>query len=112
MTPPKCEICTTHHYGWQAHTFAINKAKVRLTDAINTAINTDAINREAEGEEVGCPLLRGNEPGGRHADVVRGVDKGSESGVAPGHPGKSANRRSREAYNQYMREYMRKRRER
>jgi hypothetical protein len=71
---------------------------------------TDAPNREAEGEEVGHALLRGDEPGGRHADPVRGLDSGVEPGVAPSHPGKSANRRDRAAYNAYQREYMRKRR--
>jgi hypothetical protein len=109
MTPPKCPICSTAHYGWQAHTFATNKRLTeRLTsteDATNNATNT-----EAEGEEVGCPLLRGDEPCGRHADPVRGLNPEVEPGVAPSHPGKSANRRDRAAYNAYQREYMRKRR--
>jgi hypothetical protein len=55
-------------------------------------------------------LLRGDEPCGRHADPVRGLNPEVEPGVAQSHPGKSANRRDRAAYNAYQREYMRKRR--
>jgi hypothetical protein len=98
----------------------------------------NATNTEAEGEEVGCPLLRGDEPCGRHADPVRGLNPEVEPGVAQSHPGNSgracvvagdaadqecvgqsdvlvasvrtANRRDRAAYNAYQREYMRRKR--
>jgi hypothetical protein len=97
MTPPKCPICSTAHYGWQAHTFATNKRLTeRLTsteDATNNATNRDS--------DRACVVVGGapdQEPVG-------------QSDVLVASPAvRTANRRDRAAYNAYQREYMRRKR--
>jgi hypothetical protein len=95
MTPPKCPICSTAHYGWQAHTFATNRAT-------NKAATNNATNREAEHQE-GARVV---------GDVLAGANsqRHGDSRLAEGPGDKTPNRRSRAAYNAYQREYMRKRR--
>lgn len=80
---PLCELCGDRHGSHQAHRFATNAATNRH------ATNAGATNTTAR--EVG------------RAEVDRSVD--SEVGLV-----RTANRRTREAYNAYQREYMRKRR--
>lgn len=71
----------------------------RLTGAINRA--DDAINRRAA--EVTCA-------GVGPADVGEVNPIGGEGAAESSRGGRAPNRRSREAYNRYMREYMKKRR--
>lgn len=133
MTEPKCELCGERHHPKQAHRWpAIN------TGAINN-VRGSAINgsEAGDGESASCseetvaeverggpedfqrglrdddakPVgvsgsLRGEEP----ADKAGVEDDGLERGLDSRRRGKTLNRRSREAYNAYMKEYMRKRR--
>ncbi len=94
---PLCDICGDRHESWQSHRFATNIASnKRLTDATNKESN--ATNR-VDGA-VGIPEVSGGLPG----SVVQNV-----SGMRKvGGDTRTANRRSREAYNAYQREYMRK----
>ena len=94
-----CEGCGKSYWwpaaGWQHEKCATNAAtnilanvpEVRLTDATNGIEQSD---RDMQGSE--------SEAAGGHSVRER------DSGVA----GKTQNRRSREAYNAYQRQYMRK----
>lgn len=102
---PLCSLCASRHYGYQAHVFATNGATNRV------ATNADATNRVAtknpgEVREPAKELCAG--PGVRSGSPDGGQDGGSEAGAGRGD--RVANRRTREAYNAYQREYMRKRR--
>jgi len=91
MKPPKCRLCEALHWSHEPHKFATNTIEV----ATNTATNRDdaATNKgTAVHDSISAPA------------VQVGVGE-SESVVA-----RTSNRRSREAYNSYQREYMRKRR--
>ena len=84
---PLCDLCGTRHHGYQGHVFATNEI---------------ATNNE---------LRRGKDVGRQAASESPDVSGGAtmaervlESGA------RTANRRSREAYNTYQREYMRKQR--
>jgi hypothetical protein len=79
-----CDICGTRHHAYQAHVFATNRI----------ATNTSATNKPKKVAEVGEGLRRGGE-----------AREPADEGVA-----KTRNRRTREAYNAYQREYMRRRR--
>ena len=88
---PLCDLCGTRHESYQAHVFATNR------NATNRVATNSATNKKA------VPLDE------RASDAPSGaLDLGSA--VAKAEPAKTPNRRSREAYNAYQREYMRKRR--
>jgi hypothetical protein len=81
-----CDICGTRHHAYQAHVFATNRI----------ATNTSATNKAVETKDAESGAgLRGV------GDVPEPANEGAE---------KTRNRRTREAYNAYQREYMRRRR--
>lgn len=90
---PKCDLCGDRHEPHQAHKFATN----------TSATNRNATNRitESGSSERSLEGRRGKE---EHQEVL-----GSEVGASVA---KTKNRRSRDAYNAYQREYMRKYRSR
>jgi hypothetical protein len=95
MKPPKCRLCGHEHYG-VAHVFASN-----TESASNNASNTERP-EAVSGEVVGRGLAGGSGEGNDKRDAVR-------------HPSEAwqrvaKQRWSREAYNAYQREYMRRRR--
>jgi hypothetical protein len=91
MTPPKCPICSTAHYGWQAHTFATNTAT-------NKAATNNATNRDSDRA---CVVVGG----------ASDQESVGQSDVLVASPAvRTANRRDRAAYNAYQREYMRRKR--
>jgi hypothetical protein len=95
---PKCDLCGTRHESYQAHVFATNRI----------ATNTSATNRK---ETRGHRVLVDVQPdaGARGAEVVVDAVGGGPQKLGS-RSAKSSNRRSRESYNAYQREYMRKRR--
>ena len=94
---PVCALCGSRHELYQAHVFATNTSATNR-GATNSATNV-ATNDGREGLRVSSPGRMGcDEP----ALEITGPGIGGE--------GKTANRRSREAYNAYQREYMRKKR--
>jgi uncharacterized Zn finger protein (UPF0148 family) len=106
MTPPKCPICSTAHYGWQAHTFATNKRLTeRLTsteDATNNATNREASSQSEQRLVVGSPAGSPADNSAHDVGVTRAqIRRGEE---------RTPNRRDRAAYNAYQREYMRRKR--
>jgi hypothetical protein len=84
---PICDICGTRHESYQAHVFASTQ--------VMPATNRIATNKSVATNRSAVGVVQGDAAGGVAGEVV---------------PGKSKNRRSREAYNTYQREYMRKRR--
>jgi hypothetical protein len=87
---PLCEYCGTRHESYQGHVFATN-----------TATNRNATNkRSGDGVSGGSPISGGVELGSK-------VDEAGGGFVVQA---RTKNRRSREAYNAYQREYMRKKR--
>lgn len=97
MKRPLCKVCLERHYTHEGH--AINKPRERLTDAINTV--PPAINKSTV-------------PRGVRVEPQPAVDKEplreAVEAASVGH--KTPNRRSREAYNAYMKGYMAKKRRR
>jgi hypothetical protein len=92
---PLCEICGDRHESYQAHRFATN------TVATNrTATNKDGDGSGHQGNDEGVLRAVGSAAEGRGA----ATDGLRDAGL------RTANRRSKEAYNAYQREYMRKRR--
>jgi hypothetical protein len=85
---PLCDLCGSRHESYQAHVFATNRI----------ATNTSATNRDCAPR---------NDRG--DTEVGGGADGGVRAGLRDD-PGRSKNRRSKEAYNAYQREYMRRRR--
>jgi hypothetical protein len=113
---PLCDLCCTRHESWQAHQFAINKPAINKP-ATNTERLTDATNGspgEAVRETGRATATLG--VGADTGDVGRGeVVRREPSGMAREDQAgraddRTPNRRSRESYNAYQREYMRKRR--
>ena len=123
---PKCKTCKVEHWprfgcsdaainkAWSA----INRPKERLTDAINKvvpAINVDSV---ARGGSVGLPsVLAGERRKGAGEEVVgiggavdmsevRSADADDKAEVG-GSSSRTPNRRNRDDYNAYMRDYMR-----
>ena len=91
---PLCPVCETKHHEYQGHVFASNR----------TASNANASNRAANKAVVVAPVVDNRR---EEIDVGRGAALCStEQRVDL--PDKQ--RWSREAYNAYQREYMRKRR--
>lgn len=94
--PKICEICGTKHHSYQGHVFATNKV----------ATNANATN----GHELHRVEMVRGQFNGEPSDVPGGA-VGAERVLPPtARQSKTANRRSRESYNAYQREYMRKRR--
>jgi hypothetical protein len=93
MKPPKCRLCSHEHWNNEPHVFASNTA-INTKDAINKiAVNAAPKVVESQRKEV-VPV--------RAAVGVPALSAVPEA-VSP-------NRRKRSDYNEYMREYMRKRR--
>jgi hypothetical protein len=102
---PKCDVCGDRHYAHQAHVFASNTASNGMVNASNQHLTDENQKTERRGIQEdsnagGCVAV-----GSNHAGV----------GVADGHSNAVAvlgtkQRWSRDAYNAYQREYMRKRR--
>jgi carbonic anhydrase/acetyltransferase-like protein (isoleucine patch superfamily) len=87
MKPPKCRLCEHEHWTTQPHKFA--------TNVVNTATNSETKNHK--DRDVAPPT-----------DASMGEPRRVQKRVT-GEP-KTRNRRAKEAYNAYQREYMRKRR--
>jgi hypothetical protein len=88
---PLCDLCNTRHESYQAHVFATN-----TKSATNGVRLTDGTRKQPQVEE--------------KREVARGADRPASGDVAVAEDARSKNRRSRDAYNAYQREYMRKRR--
>lgn len=91
---PLCELCKTRHESYQAHVFASNAASNKVTASSNAS--NGAVRVCASSED-------------------RGVDEGvriPSSGAVCGDGKTPKQRWSRDAYNAYQREYMRKKRSR
>ena len=114
MKPPKC-MCGKAHWTYEEHDTGPEEvrelgASVLRKSAINGEERlTDAINRL--DEERDAPT--GDKPAGVHpVPVVRkSVPDAQASPLLPARP-RTPNRRSREVYNAYMKDYMRAYRER
>ena len=104
MKAPKCYRCDGRHWSTQPC-----PNKERLTDAINAV--APAINRVADGGVVRVGVDVGEAPS-RSQDKETGVRRGVESEPAPPTLSRTPNRRNREDYNAYMRNYMAAYRER
>ncbi len=89
MDKPKCRLCNERHYSYEPHKFAINTDDIAINTAINTVAGTSSVQPHAE------------------AVSVRAV---SNPDGAPVENAMTPNRRKRDDYNAYMRDYMRKRR--
>jgi hypothetical protein len=86
---PLCDLCGSRHESYQGHVFATNR------DATNTsATNAVSLDERKGSAQKASPAF----------------DQGVAHVGAEAVSGKTRNRRSREAYNAYQREYMRKRR--
>lgn len=101
MIPPKCVLCETRHHGHQAHVFATNE---RTTPRAQTFVATNRV--IADATNAGREELRSDGAG----RVDRAEPAVAVAGTGSGEAGKTKNRRARDAYNAYQREYMRKRR--
>lgn len=117
MKPPKCRLCESHHWSNEPHKFAINTDKRAINTvevAINTAINTDDISGSVSTQRIARSGRSGKDKVGTSEGLAGCADQSDVSKApkvgCPGNPERSPNRRSKEAYNTYMREYMRKRR--
>jgi hypothetical protein len=98
---PLCEYCGTRHESYQGHVFASNTASNKVT-ASNNASNkgqstaVEVAVRDSSGDREDVGVVRVESGAGRvGGGVVEGVPK---------------QRWSRESYNAYQREYMRKKR--
>jgi hypothetical protein len=104
---PKCELCGSRHEPYQAHVFASNTASNAASNKV-TASNRSASNSASNAGDVGgrCGIVGGVELQESH-EVGDGVNKvGSDSTLAT--RGDVKQRWTRDAYNAYQREYMRK----
>ena len=126
---PVCKLCQKAHWSYEPHGDAQVPEYVRKMAAINSpqgAINTaPAINEERltsainppavppVGEEASTHLNHGGarEVGESLRGPLRRVRSGGEVPSRLEAPRRTPNRRSRQDYNAYMREYMRRRRE-
>jgi len=103
-----CEVCgSPEHPKWKAHTFATNRIATN-TNATNRVRSDRVLARGSRGHGVASGVRDSDEHenGAKRSPVEGGGKEGS--GVVVGQD-KTKNRRSREAYNAYQREYMRKR---
>lgn len=100
-----CDICGTRHHAYQAHVFATNG------HATNKATNEST--RKAKsvvvGPKGGSDAPAGVDHGSQADNGSAGVSQQGVEEIAGGvGMGRTANRRSRVAYNAYQREYMRR----
>jgi hypothetical protein len=102
MKPPKCRLCGSPHWNNEPHQFEKGaKALANASfDATNSATNKVATNNADAGVD----------PRAGGTVVQGGPVLGSVGGDGVVVKVRSANRRSRDSYNAYQREYMRKRR--
>jgi hypothetical protein len=131
---PLCEYCGTRHESYQGHVFATNnpagrkpndpeKHLTRFRDAAGPFATNTATNRNATNNLGGVLARSGKEePQAGGADFVQRAFVEGEVGhpevvrreLCPARHAssgeKTQNRRSRESYNAYQREYMRKKR--
>jgi hypothetical protein len=99
---PKCRLCSGLHWNNEPHVFATN-TKSATNVATNNATNGERV-ANAGSDARGVPAVRPEAVGvGQGPPGVVGADV-PDGGL------RTANRRSRDAYNAYQREYMRKRR--
>lgn len=99
---PLCDICGTRHESYQAHVFASNAASNKVTASNRVASNNGPARQAVEHYR--APVKRDD---GVVLDDGLRVAKTSDLGdVQPA----AKQRWSRESYNAYQREYMRKRR--
>lgn len=111
---PKCRFCKQVHWGL-CRPPAINRPKERLTDAINpsdSAINRVGVNRTGDvrvGSDLGEETAR---PQAEKASLRRNGRARTASSQEASQPSaaKTPNRRKRQDYNAYMKDYMRRRR--
>jgi hypothetical protein len=102
---PKCDLCGSRHESFQAHVFsATNTSTAKRLTATNGNETATNKSREVSSEEGASEGLES--PGGEEVD--KKVGEGLRGVLRP--DGRTGNRRSREAYNAYQREYMKKRR--
>lgn len=120
MKPPKCSFCSVmewrHVCGGAINKAAINSA-INKIPAINRREVSVAVRVQAEGlANAGVPTTGSAARKIRlrpEAQMAVRLAAGAEHPRVPGEKlpqGRSPNRRLREDYNAYMREYMRKRR--
>ena len=109
MKPPKCRLCDHEHWLNQPHVFATN------TETATNGATNNATNEEGNGAtniSVACEeVVKADDEKSGVSEVTSGAGEGSGS-IRPGVGvvGRTGNRRSREAYNAYQRDYMRKKR--
>jgi hypothetical protein len=102
MKPPKCRLCEHAHWSNEPHVFASNteSASNTASNEVNSASNNrrgHAVENRAAGRPVAA-LAEGSRPSTQDGTWL--VDA----------VGKPKQRWSRESYNAYQREYMRKKR--
>jgi hypothetical protein len=124
---PKCDLCGSRHEPYQAHVFASNTKASASNTASNTASNkvtasNNASNREVleedrDGAIKDRVLGAVREAGGGFWEGVGGVEINAGEGARSGEVDQKQHQKqhqkqrwSREAYNAYQREYMRKKR--
>lgn len=115
---PLCDTCGTRHESYQGHVFASNTASNRVATSNRSASNTnvDVTIGRAKVEAIGEVVAGSRERRAQRRD--RGISQ--ESGIEGVEAGKgiedlpvgrlAKQRWSRDAYNAYQREYMKKRR--
>lgn len=113
---PKCRVCQSLHWLSEPHVFKgeVPKPSELCVSATNGATNSHATNKTApkETDKVGDAVqeLRVGQAGSNRPQDGQEGRRKARAGRGVGSPDMTANRRSREAYNAYQREYMRKRR--
>lgn len=95
-----CPICGTKHESYQAHVFTSETGKrFMFASAKERLTNGDHRNGSKDGDSKGVLHSAERNEAGR-PDAYRGGGNGDI------HTARSANGRSKDAYNAYMREYM------
>jgi hypothetical protein len=115
---PLCDLCHTRHESWQAHQFASNAASNTGTASNNASNRADVLpGRKDSPGGVGAKRVHRRikaDSGGaeiRAGDAaLNGGSSGGDSGLDREGGAATKQRWSRESYNAYQREYMRKRR--
>ena len=122
---PLCDLCGDRHDAHQAHRFATNSATNKSKAATNAVVN--GATNAGEGQAVAASVQirggvrkkasggsSGQALGSAHEAVAVPLAVEAERPAVSGKAlpeGRTANRRDREAYRAYQREYMRKRRQ-
>ena len=96
MEVPFCKVCEGYHHPWESH--EINEVEdVVEKEAVSGEVGEVEGSKEVPSSEVGSGVRGGGEDAGRESKSGERAKKGR--------------RGSREKYNAYMREYMKRRRE-